>query len=150
MICIIISEPILYFQFDDFAVGFWVCFLRTIGIRADWTSIADLKTIQLCLLPHHRIIAQHRNIEICTCKPDWSICVILSTSKSWSSADTLRNACETMLKSPRNSLTAALIRFALDSTSTVCVYGLYLTPNGRWMLSANNRIRSLASSNESV
>lgn len=42
-----------------------------------------------------------------------------------------------MLKSPRNSLTAAVIRLALDKTSTDCVYGLYLTANGRWIVSAN-------------
>lgn len=71
-----------------------------------------------------------------TCKPAWSIWVIFSTSKSWSSAETLRKADETIDKSPRSSLTAAVMRLAFESTSTVCVYGLYFTPNGRWIFSA--------------
>lgn len=69
--------------------------------------------------------------------PEFNICDSFSTSKLWSRAETFFKAEDTILKSPLNSDTTAVIRCAVDSTSTLCVYGLYRTPKGLCMLSAN-------------
>lgn len=60
----------------------------------------------------------------------------ISMSRLSSSAEIFLSADETMLKSPRSSLITAVIFLALLNTSTDCVYGLYLTMNGRLIVSA--------------